>query len=349
MGLIQPQGVVARRLERDSLAAALRAYHFFMQHPAEYAHPLSPQTRTILEQMQRVPHAPMHALEPQAARAFYEKAAGILDIPKATMARDERLLIPTRDGQSMAARLWAPSHEVLPVLVYFHGGGFTIGSTATHEPLCRRIAELAGCAVISVDYRLAPEHRFPTAVFDAWDALAWVREQRSQLGLCPQRWAVGGDSAGGTLAAVSALYARDLGWPLDLQVLFYPGTTAHQDTASHQRFEHGLVLGEAVISYFFEQYIPQREDRTDWRFAPLLASDHADLAPAWFGLAEIDPLVDEGVQYADALRMAGVAVDIEIYQGVVHGFIQWGRVIPEAHQAHQDAARALRNAWHLSP
>ena len=316
-----------------------------MTQPAEFSHRLSPQTRHILEHMQKASHAPLHALPPHAARAFYEKAAGILDIRKVPMHRQERLDIPTRDGAVIHAQLWAPSAEPLPVLIYFHGGGFTIGSSATHEPLCRRLAELAHCAVISVDYRLAPEHRFPTAVYDAWDALAHVRAHAAAWGLDAQRIAVGGDSAGGTLAAVSALHARDQGWPLDMQLLFYPGTTAHQDTASHQTFERGLVLGESVISYFFEQYIPLRSQRSDWRFAPLLASDHAGVAPAWVGLAEIDPLVDEGVAYADALRMAQVPVDIEIYPGVVHGFIQWGRAIPEALQCHLDAAGALRKVW----
>jgi acetyl esterase len=287
----------------------------------------------------------MHVTSPQAARAFYEKAAGVLEVTKVPMARDETWHIPTRDGAQLQARLWAPSAQRLPVLLYFHGGGFTIGSSATHEPLCRRLADLAGCAVLSVDYRLAPEHRFPTAAHDAWDSLAWLREQADALGLRADAIAVGGDSAGGTLAAVSALYARDQGWPLALQLLFYPGTTAHQDTDSHQRFAHGMVLGQHMIDYFFEQYIPARDERTDWRFAPLLAPDHSGVAPAWVGLAEIDPLVDEGVAYADALRMAGVAVDLEIYQGVVHGFIQWGRAVPEALRAHEDAAKALRMAF----
>lgn len=313
----------------------------------EFAHPLSRQTRDVLERIARAAHTPMHAMSASAARAFYEKAAGVLEVSKAPMARDELWAVPTRDGEHLRARLWAPSTAPLPVLLYFHGGGFTIGSTDTHEPLCRRIAALAGCAVVSVDYRLAPEHRFPTAVFDAWDSLAWLRGARERLGLRPDALAVGGDSAGGTLATVSALYARDQGWHLDGQLLFYPGTTAHQDTGSHARYAKGLVLGEATIDYFFEQYIPTRSQRSDWRFAPILAEDHAGVAPAWLGLAEIDPLVDEGIAYADVLRMAGVPVDLEIYPGVVHGFIQWGRAEPLAQQAHEDAARALRRWWGL--
>jgi acetyl esterase len=316
--------------------------------PAEFAHHLSRQTRDVLTRIARAAHPPMHGMSAASARAFYEKAAGVLEVDNLPMARDERLTLPTRDGQAITARLWAPSAGVLPVLLYFHGGGFTIGSSRTHEPLCRRLAALAQCAVVSVDYRLAPEHRFPTAVFDAWDALSWLRSNGQQLGLDVAAIAVGGDSAGGTLAAVSALHARDQGWPLAGQLLFYPGTTAHQDTGSHARYAKGLVLGEATIDYFFEQYIPTRSQRSDWRFAPLLADDHSAVAPAWLGLAEVDPLVDEGVAYADALRMAGVPVDLEIYPGVVHGFIQWGRVEPAALLAHEHAAKALRGWWGLA-
>jgi acetyl esterase len=156
--------------------------------------------------------------------------------------------------------------------------------------------------------------------------------------------AVGGDSAGGTLAAVCAIQARDAAMPLALQLLFYPGTTAYQDTPSHQTFAEGFVLGAASIHYFFDHYAPQRADREDWRFAPLLAPDVDGVAPAWMGLAECDPLVDEGLLYADKLRAAGVAVDLDIYRGVTHEFIKMGRAIPEALQAQADAARALRQA-----
>jgi acetyl esterase len=143
---------------------------------------------------------------------------------------------------------------------------------------------------------------------------------------------------------VCALMARDAGWSLALQLLFYPGTTAHQDTPSHRQFGHGFMLDSETIAWFFDQYI-DAEQRSDWRFAPLRADDHAGVAPAWIGLAECDPLVDEGVQYADVLRMAGVPVDLEIYRGVVHGFVNMGRTIPQAVLAHEDAARALRHAF----
>ncbi|MDD2810764.1 alpha/beta hydrolase [Rhodoferax sp.] len=299
----------------------------------------------VLERMARVGQVPLHALTPQQARAAYEVNAGVLDLPPVPLARVESFTVKARDGFEVPVRLLAPSQEALPVLVYLHGGGFTLGSTATHESLCRQLSHLAQCAVLSVGYRLAPEQRFPTAFEDAWDVLQWLALHGQTLGLDATRLAVGGDSAGGTLAAACALQARDVGVPLALQLLFYPGTTAHADTPSHKTFGHGFVLEAAHIAYFFDLYIPNHTQREDWRFAPLLAEDAEGVAPAWLGLAECDPLVDEGVLYADKLRAAGVAVDLEIYRGVTHEFIKMGRVIAAARQAHQDAARALREAF----
>jgi acetyl esterase len=314
---------------------------------------LTPAMRGVLDRIARAGHPPMHALSPAQARLAFEAGAGVLDIPPHKLPRVENLRIPTRDGVELDARLFAPASEVsLPVLLYFHGGGFTIGSVATHEPLCRHLAHLAHCAVVSVDYRLAPAAKFPTAVLDAWDSLAWLREHASALKLDPTRIALGGDSAGGTLATVTAIAARDAGWPLALQLLFYPGTAGHQNTATHKTFAHGFLLEAPHIDYFFDHCLRSPADRDDWRFAPLDGVDAQGetrdldgVAPAWIGLAECDPLTDEGVMYADRLRLAGVAVDLDIYRGVVHGFIQFGRAIPEALTAHIDAARALRTAF----
>ena len=308
---------------------------------------LTPAMRDVLIRMARANRPPFHTLTPGEARAAYEAGSGVLEIPKTVLARIQDFSIPVRDGHAVPARLYAPSAEKLPVLLYFHGGGFTIGSIATHDVLCRQLSHLAGCAVVSVDYRLAPEHRFPVAAHDAWDALHWLAGHATELGLDARHLAVGGDSAGGTLAAMCALLARDAGLPLALQLLFYPGCAVHQDTASHRRFAKGFVLDEADITWFFNHYLRSPADREDWRFAPLNASHVDDAAPAWFGLAECDPLVDEGLMYADRLRAAGVPVDLEIYRGVTHEFIKMGRVLPEARHAHADAARALRHAFHL--
>lgn len=307
---------------------------------------LTPQMRSVLERMARANRPELHTLTPPYARLAYEMGAGVLEVPKAELARVEDFTLPARDGHALPARLYAPSTEAgLPLLLYLHGGGFTIGSIATHDVLCRELARLAGCMVVSLDYRLAPEHRFPTASNDAWDALQWLAAHAGTLGADAARLAVGGDSAGGTLAAVCAIFARDAGVPLALQLLFYPGCAAHQSTPSHTTYAQGLVLEAPAIDWFFGHYVRDRGEREDWRFAPLLAPDVDGVAPAWVGLAECDPLVDEGIDYADKLRAAGVAVDLEIYRGVTHEFIKMGRAIPEARQAHADAARALRQAF----
>jgi len=310
-----------------------------MPHPR-----LTPAMRSVLERMARTRHPPLHTLPAAQARAAYERAAGVLEISPAALPRIEDLRVPARDGHPLPARLYAPSMaERLPVLLYLHGGGFTIGSIATHDVLCRELCVRSGCAVVSLDYRLAPEHRFPQAVNDSWDALQWLARQARPLGLDGGRIAVGGDSAGGTLATVCAILARDNGLPLALQLLFYPGCAARGDLPSHQHFREGLLLDATLIDYFFAHYI-DGEARDDWRFAPLNAHDLEGVAPAWFGLAECDPLIDEGLAYADRLRTERVPVQLEIYRGVVHEFIKMGRAIPEAREAHRDAAAALAQA-----
>ena len=306
---------------------------------------LSPAMHGVLERMARAGRMPLHALTPQQARTAYEVNAGVLDLAPISLHRVESFTLPARDGFDLPVRLYAPTDGPLPVLVYFHGGGFTIGSIATHDVLCRHLSHLAHCAVLSVGYRQAPEHQFPAAFEDAWDAVQWTAAHGASKGLDASRIAVGGDSAGGTLAAACALQARNSGMALKLQLLFYPGTTAHADTPSHKTFGHGFVLEAEHIIYFFDLYIPDLKDREDWRFAPLMADDVDGVAPAWFGLAECDPLIDEGLQYADKLRAAGVPVDLDIYRGVTHEFIKMGRAIPEALKSHLDAARALKHAF----
>ncbi len=311
------------------------------------AAPLTTAMRSVLDRMARAGHPPLHTLSALAARTAYAKGCDVLEVPKAQLARVQELQVPARDGALLPARLYASSYERLPVLMYVHGGGFTIGSVATHDILCRELARLSGAAVVSLDYRLAPEYPFPTAAHDAWDGLQWLHGQGDALGLDTQRLAVAGDSAGGTLAAVCALMARDKGLALALQLLIYPGCIAQADTPSHQTYAQGYVLSADSLDFFFKQYIPDRQQREDWRFAPANAPDHTGLAPAWIGLAECDPLVDEGIAYGDVLRAAGVAVDLEIYRGMTHEFIKMGRAIPQAKLAHQQAAAALLQAFNL--
>jgi acetyl esterase len=300
----------------------------------------------VLDKIRRANRPPFYALSVPEAREAYVAASEILELPRASLSRVEDIRIPATDGSPQPARLYAPSNEVLPVMLYLHGGGFTIGNLETHDSLCRQLALRSGAAVVAYEYRLAPEHRFPVAVDDSWMAMKWLSQQAHALGLDGTRLAVGGDSAGGTLSAVAAIHARDIGMPLRLQLLITPGTTAHADTPSHRVFASGYLLEAQGISWFFDHYIDPA-DREDWRFAPLLADDLEGVAPACVILAECDPLVDEGVAYADRLRAAGVMVDLELYRGVTHDFIKLGRVLPEATHAQEAAAHALKQAFAL--
>jgi acetyl esterase len=305
---------------------------------------LTPPMAGLLDRIRRARRTPFHAMSPAEARAAYESAAEVLEPPRAPLARVENLTLRGADGAPLPARLYCPGTDRAPVLLYLHGGGFVIGSLETHDSLCRQLALRSGGAVLALDYRLAPEHRFPTAVDDAWAVMRWLARDGGLIGVDPRRVAVGGDSAGGTLAATCAIHARDIGLKLALQVLITPGTTAHADTASHKLFGNGFLLEAADISWFFDHYIPHHH-RRDWRFAPLEADDLEGLAPACVLLAECDPLVDEGIAYADRLRTAGVAVELELVRGMTHDFIKLGRALKEAGRAQAAIGAALSKAW----
>lgn len=316
------------------------------KYPAAMArHLLTPTMAALLDRIRRAQRVPMRAMSVPQAREAYATGAEVLDLPRVPLPRVEDLRVPIGDGTHIDARLYGPvTGTPLPCLLYLHGGGFVIGGLETHDSLCRQLAHRSGGAVLSLDYRRAPEHRFPTAVDDTWTALRWLHGEGSALGVDASRLAIGGDSAGGTLAAVGALLARDAGLPLALQLLITPGTTAHADTASHRRYARDFLLDAETIGWFFDHYV-HAEQRRDWRFAPLLADDVDGVAPCCLVLAECDPLVDEGLAYADRLRAAGVAVQLELYRGVTHDFIKMGRALPEGRAAQQAAADALRTAW----
>ncbi len=304
---------------------------------------LTPAMAGLLDHIQRARRTPFHHMTASAAREAYVAAAEVLDLPRVPLARVEDLQLPGGDGQARPARLYAPGRGRLPVLLYLHGGGFVIGGLETHDSLCRQLARRSGCAVIALDYRLAPEHRFPAAVDDTWAAMRHLALHADVLGLDGRRLAVGGDSAGGTLATVAAIHARDTSLPLALQLLITPGTGAYADTASHRMFARGFLLDADAIAWFFDQYIDHGK-RRDWRFAPLLADDLEGVARACVILAECDPLVDEGLAYADRLRAAGVRVDLELYRGLTHDFIKMGRAIKEAAAALDAAAAAMKES-----
>lgn len=304
-----------------------------------------PQIQDILDRIQRANRPAFWQLTAEDARAAYEKAAPILDLlPRAVhRVEDRRLRVA---GGSIRLRVYWPRepdpHAPLPMLLWTHGGGFTIGSVQAYDPLCRMICTRGHCVVVSVEYRLAPEYVFPTAVEDVFAALRWCADEARGLGADAARLAIAGDSAGGTLTAAAAIHARDAGLALAGQLLVYPGTGAHQDTASHRRFADDLIISAKTIQWFFSNYLRSPADREDWRFAPLLAPSLAGVAPAWVAVAECDPLHDEGVAYAERLRREGVPTTLKTYRGMVHNFFNMGRYVEAARHAHDDFLAALQ-------
>jgi acetyl esterase len=276
-----------------------------------------------------------------AARQAFEKTSGIVDIKAEPIEIVDDWLVPLL-GRTLALRRYA--HQQAPVqqpaLLYFHGGGFTIGSIQTHDNLCRSLAAKSGVMVLSLDYRLAPEHPFPAAPDDALDTLRWIIANAAKLGIDGNRIAIGGDSAGANLAAVTAIEARNLHIPIALQLLINPSLANDYQSPSHTEFADGHLLDRKTIEWFYSNYVTL-DEKQQWRFAPLLAKDLSKIAPAWIGLASHDPLRDEGLQYADKLRAANVHVSCQIYEGMMHNFMMQGGLIPEVLQAHHDAAHAL--------
>ncbi|GAA0754030.1 alpha/beta hydrolase [Ideonella azotifigens] len=311
--------------------------------------PLHPDLEAFLELAAAPSRTPMSAMRPAQAREAYVQSSLLLDLPGAALPV-EPLTLPCRDGTRLPARLYLGAHGRTgpsPVLLFFHGGGYVLGNCDSHDALCRDLAHAAQCAVLSVDYRLAPEHRFPSAFEDAEDAHRWLLAHGAAWPLDTQRLAIGGDSVGGTLATALCLAAREAGRPQPcLQLLLYPCTAAWQDSPSHQRYATGHLLEQATLQWMFQQCLRSEADRQDWRFAPLQAASLAGLAPAGIALAEHDPLVDEGLAYAERLRAAGVPVALKVYEGMVHDFARLGQIVPDAAlQLRQDLAAQLRAAF----
>ena len=253
-------------------------------------------------------------------------------------------------GGPLTLRIYTPRDiaRPAPAMLYLHGGGFVIGSLDTHDGPCSRFAALGRCVVLSLDYRLAPEHKFPAAVNDALAGFRWLADHADALGLDPRRLAVGGDSAGGNLSAVIAQTAVRDAWPVRpaFQLLLYPALDMRRQHASHREFGDGYMLTTRSIDYFLDHYLRGPEDITDLRASPLLAPDLSRLPPAYIATAGFDPLRDEGDEYAEHLCRAGVPAELARHAGLVHGFIALGAGIKAAGAAIDDAARALRDALH---
>jgi acetyl esterase len=304
---------------------------------------LHPQIAMLLERVARSPLPPYHTVPAHVARRIYRDTRAVL-APRAPELAETRLLI---FDNAIAVRAYRPVlDETLPALLFFHGGGWTIGDLDTHDVVCRQLALGARCAVFSVDYRLAPEHPFPAAVEDCFSATRFVSQNHQSLKIDPRCIAVGGDSAGGNLAAVVALMARDHGGPaLAYQLLIYPATDQRCELPSHERNGAGYLLTKDGIRFFRSGYLPNAKDHTDWRASPLLAASHANLPPALVLTAGYDPLVDEGRAYAERLAAAGVEVAYREYPDMVHGFVLFGGVIDAANAAVAECCERLRGAF----
>ena len=301
------------------------------------------QVTALLERVARSPLPAYHTVPAFVARRIYRDTRAAL-APQPPVIAEARLVVL---GGKVAVRAYRPVlGETLPALVFFHGGGWTIGDLDTHDVVCRQLAAGARCAVFSVDYRLAPEHPFPAAVDDCFFATEYILRNADSLKVDPKHIAVGGDSAGGNLAAVVALMARDeAGPPLCGQLLIYPATDQRCAFPSHERNAEGYLLTRDAIRFFRAGYLPNPADRTDLRASPLLAASHAGLPPAFVLTAGYDPLVDEGRAYAERLTSAGVEVAYKEYSDMVHGFILFGGVLDAANAAVDECCEHLRSRF----
>lgn len=306
----------------------------------------TPETSQVLGMLAQDSVPKIQHLTPEAARQLFDRMAPMLDLPKAPLAAEEDIRLIGKGG-ALPARLFRPQDAAspAPLILFLHGGGFVIGSVRSYAHLCGHIAAETGAVVLSLDYRLAPEHVFPAAVEDCLSALAFVREAADRLGIDPARIFVAGDSAGGNLAAVTALADRDgdAGAPaLAGQILAYPVTDMLHEHPSRETFAEGLFLENETMRWFAGHYLPEKTDRGDWRASPLHANSHQALPPALLLIAGLDPLSDEGRAYGGRLRAAGVPTETEEFPGLIHGFLSMGAVIPEARQAIERIARFVR-------
>ena len=302
---------------------------------------LHPDARALLDLIEERKLPAMHTLTPVDARAFYRDrrfftqpappdVGGVID----TRCKGPHGAVPLRIYRPLGAGASPTKASALPALVYYHGGGWTIGDLDTHDVLCRELCNGASAVVVAVDYRMGPEHRFPAAVDDCIAATAWVHRQASELGIDPARLAVGGDSAGGNLAAVVAIAARDGGTvPIAYQLLIYPATDMRRGHPSHTENGNGYLLTTETIGYYHDHYIADPAHDLDWRASPLLHPDLSRLPPALVLTAGFDPLRDEGFDYANRLVAAGNRATYVCFERQIHGFITMGKVIDEANAA----------------
>ena len=310
---------------------------------------LDPQAQALMQLMIDKGVPPVNSMTPVEARSSYRSRRTFTqpDAPEVFKVEDK---VVSYEGVNVPVRVYHPhaaqSQAALPGLVYLHGGGWTVGDLDTHDVLCRSLCLQADIVVVSVDYRMGPEHKFPAAYDDTVAAFNWTVAHAASLGIDASRIAIGGDSAGGNLSAAACLGLRGQAVQPAFQFLIYPATIMWQDTASYHANGKGYMLTQESIAYYTENYLRNREDAKDWRASPQLAESHAGLAPAFVMTAGFDPLRDEGLMYANALSKAGVSAQYICFERQIHGFITMGRVMQEANTAVSLCASVLRANLH---
>ncbi len=306
--------------------------------------PLHPHCKALID---AAATASFESTDHLAIRRGYDAATAFYRHPTPALAEVSDRSFKGPAGQ-VPVRLYRPfagQHALLPVVVFYHGGGWVVGGLESHDHVCRQLAADSGAVVIAVDYRLAPEHKFPAAFDDAVAAARWVAASAAELDIDASRIALAGDSAGGNLVAATALALRDEGWPrIKLQVLIYPSVDFTADNASLRDNATGYLLTRAAMEQFIDWYLPSRIARSDPHASPQLAADHSGLPSAWIAATEFDPLRDEAERYAETLKRAGVAVEFTCYAGMIHGFARMGGRIDAALTVLADISMALKRA-----
>ncbi|OAF19480.1 alpha/beta hydrolase [Bradyrhizobium neotropicale] len=308
---------------------------------------LDPDAAAVYKAFQEAGRPPYETLTAPEARAYYLQARFATNPEPPELARIAPLAIAAPHG-TIPARIYVPKElrqrdGLSPALVFFHGGGWVVGDLETHDVACRKLAVEGALIVISVDYRLAPEHKFPAAIDDAIAATQWVAANARALGIDAARLSVGGDSAGGNLAAVVALAARDGNGPaIAGQVLIYPAVDFAMTHGSHSEPETSVLLTHSVIRWFCDHYLSGAADAADWRASPVRAATHLGLPPAYVLTAGADPLRDEGADYAERLKQAGVSVTYRHFPGQFHGFFTMGKLLKQANVAASEIGAWLK-------
>lgn len=310
---------------------------------------LDPESQAFLDLIKKLGRPPIQSLPPMQAKEVFRRGRLVTqpDLPQVDRVKEYEASGP---HGPIRVRVYRGSGTAdlgpLPVHIYYHGGGWVLGDLDSHDWVCRKIANAAQCAVVSVDYRMAPEHVFPAAFDDSLAAVHWVVANERLLKVDVSRMSVGGDSAGGNLAAAVAIALRDAGGPVKIkaQILVYPAVDLSMSGDYYGRFTKDLILTDDTMRWFIDLYIPKVEERKDWRASPLLAKSLKGLPPALVLLAGFDPLCAEGEAYAARLKSEGVEVRVSEYPGQIHGFLSNGKMLPKANNAIDDIAAAMK-AW----